>query len=83
MHGPNGEKPSGGFRQDKIAEVVADVCGRLLSLWQSAWRLVDGDHINRSAGKYLKVLGLYDKVLNQKDFLPSILLKRLAETAVE
>ncbi len=64
-------------------EVVADGCGLLLSLWQSAWCLVDGDHINRNAGKNLKVLGLYDKVLNQKGFLPSIPLKKLAETAVE
>jgi len=56
----------------KIAGLVAHACELLFSLWSGAWREGDGDHLNSSKIAGLEAGKLYDEVLGEPEFLPSI-----------
>jgi hypothetical protein len=62
----------------KIADVVAHGCALLFSLWASAWRLGSGSRIDAQALADIPAAGLYDDVLYDPEFLPSISLKAAA-----
>jgi hypothetical protein len=56
----------------KIADVVAHGCALPFSLWASAWRLGNGSRIDAQALARIPVAKVYDDVLGDPEFLPSI-----------
>lgn len=62
----------------KIADVVAHGCALLCSLWKSAWRQGSGNRFTSQSLAALPVAQVYDKVLYDPKFLPSLSLQKLA-----